>query len=139
MGFPGYYLVNPADLHTFTLKERSGSDPKSIEELDIVHETDSGKKFVFKQGSRASRKYVFRGTSAQMEQFEDLHILVGGQETAFYFVADVAAMLAVYVRKEKDFKPSELDQRAVVDGVETDMYDYTLELTEEPEAGSFGE
>jgi hypothetical protein len=131
MNFPGYYLTDPDALVVLPVAERYGS-LIGIEENDIAFETERGVRYVYKQFKRKVRRMTFRMTEAQLAAFETLHNAVEGQLTPFYFVPDTDnAAVVLYVRKEPSFLPKELDEPAVVDGVVTTMYDYTLELTAE--------
>lgn len=139
MGLPGYYLSDVLDLNTFPVAERYGGMSVGWKEYDIVHETERAKKWVYKQASHKTRKLVFILTPAQLDFFDILHQAVGGQETAFYFVPDVDDPdTSIYVRKEQNFDPKERDEPGMVEGVLTTLYDYTLELEQEPTDDEIG-
>jgi len=143
MGLRGYYLADPGTLVTFPVAERYGSTPIARSEADIVYETNKGKRWVYKQFTRRVWKLVFRMTAQELGFFLDLHEAVEGQAQTFYFVEDVDTFDSVddafLVRKEPDFMPVELPDPAIVNGVQTAIYDYTLELTTEPTDAEVGE
>lgn len=137
-GLPGYYSVDdgPGGLVTLPVAERYGAQI-SFDRSQIILETEKGKRWVYPQFKRISMKLTFRVTTAELAAFEALDALANGAENAFYFVHDTDDMAAAFLcRKEKDYAPKELDEPAWVDGVETAVYDYTLEITEEPEAAT---
>jgi hypothetical protein len=139
MGRPGYYITDVGDKQEFPIAERYGSDPIGIEEGDLELTTERGRRYIYKQFTRQTRRLVFRGTTAQLQFFKDLHQLLGGQETPFYFLPDNDDEATVlFVRKEKDFKPKELDQAAADSDGDTAVYDYELILTEEPSGPEVG-
>lgn len=136
----GYYLASPTFLIDFPVGERFGSLVDGRLEGDLIHETERGKRWVYKQFTRRTWRLNFRVSETDLQFFRTLHDAVGGSETAFYFVEDVTTFttagdsigLDVLVRKEQHFDPHELTDPGVVLGVEMPFYDYTLELTEEP-------
>lgn len=133
MGLPGWYISDPDDLQEFPVA--GGFDSiEGDEEGDIDHETERGKRWVYKQFSRRIWRFIFRLTDVQKDFFRDLHRAVGGRETPFYFVPDVDAspLEAVLVRKEKDFIPDSA-QGMMIAGGSGRFWQYTMELSEEPE------
>lgn len=133
MGLSAYYLTAPPNI-VFPLGDRAGSSPLDIERTDILHETEKGKRWVYAQFKRRCWTLTYRVTLTQLTFFRTLDAAVDGQRDTFNFIPDVDTdPTAVLVRKEKDFKPKEVDS-VVADGngSETLLYDYTLILTEEP-------
>lgn len=129
----GYYLTTVSGLVSFPVARRYGGEGNHVERTDLVHETDRGRRWVYAQFDRRIFNLTFRVTEAQLATFTTLDTAVDGQRTAFYFVPDVTVPgTAIYVRKEKDFKPRELEGKASSAGVATKMFDYMLQLTEEP-------
>ena len=131
MNLPGWYISDPDDIELLPVAERYGVT-LGYEEEDILHETERGKKWVYKLFRRRVRKITFRFTEAQYPAFEALHLAVEGQLTPFWYVADSDdPSSAIFVRKEKDFLPKELDEPASDNGTTTAVYEYELILTGE--------
>lgn len=134
MGFPGYYLSDPLEVQAFPVAPRYGSSPLDIQKTDLVIQTERMRSWIYPQARQAVPKLVFRASALDIEFFRTLDLTVDGQAIPFYFVPDIDDMSgAMYVRKEPHFRPRELDQPGVVQGVEMAFYDYVLELTEEPD------
>lgn len=132
----GYYLSDPDDLVTLP-GALPDSDLYGYQERDLVHETEHGLKWVYKQSRARIRRLNFQLTVSQLAILETLHNAVEGQRVVFYFVPDVASPFTVIlVRKEQDFRPRAHRQLVLVNSVRTQLYDYTLELTEEITAAS---
>jgi hypothetical protein len=140
MGVRGYFLSESEAVVPFPVGELYGSNPIRYQEGDLVIETERGKRWVYKQFSRQVYELKFKVSAVDIEFFRELHLAVGGQETPFYFVADSddSAGVAIYVRKEQNFEPVELDEPGVVGGIEMAFYTYTLLLTQEPTEGEIG-
>lgn len=133
MGLPGYFLEAPGSVVLLPVAPRWGDPVDGVEQLDLMHESDAGTRYVYTLGSRAVHHFQFRFTRAQKAAFLAMHNAVNGQDTPFFFVPDTDDMdTFIYCRKERDFRPRELPMGAVVDGVETSLFDYQLELTGEP-------
>lgn len=133
MGLPGYYISNPMALVVLPVAERYGAAIGEQRE-DLLMETERGKRYVYNQFKRTIRTMTFRVTESQLVAFRTLHEAVNGQATPFYWVVDTddSASGVLYVRKEKDFRPTELDQPTAANGIQVPMYDYVLSLTGEP-------
>ena len=103
------------------------------EESDLAYESERGRSWIYKQFSKRIRRVSFRFSAADWDAFEALHVAVGGQDTPFFYYPD-SAVTAVYLfcRKEKDFLPRELDQEGYFDGVKMAVFDYNMDLREEP-------
>lgn len=133
MDLSAYYLTAPPNI-VFPVGDRAGSSPLDIERTDIEQVTERGKRWIYDQFKRRTWALTYRVTLAQLAFFRTLDAAADGQRVTFYFVPDVVTdATAVLVRKEKDFKPKEVDS-VVADGNGSDtlLYDYTLLLTEEP-------
>jgi hypothetical protein len=134
LGLSGYYLANPADVVLFPVAERWGST-KPLQEDDIVHTTERGRRWVYKLDRLRIYVLIFRVNSTNLEWFRAFHELVNGQEVPFYFIHDTdaeSAAEAVLVRKEQNFEYTEGPDPGVFGGVQSGVYDYTMTLTEEP-------
>lgn len=141
----GFFLTDPDEALAFPKAESVGSLPIQNYEGDLVLKTEHGKTWVYKQFRGLQWTLQFRLTETQLQFFRDLHDLVQGQETPFYFVEDIEAegsagtLVAYYVRKEAEFRPT--NEQIGIDpetGEETLFYDYTLELTQEPTDDEIG-
>lgn len=134
----GYYVTVSSPVVVIALPNaRPDSDLYGDQEHDLAHETEHGLKWVYKQSSRRVRRLSFLLTVAQLAILQTLHDAVDGQRTAFYFVPDTdSPHTVILVRKEQDFRPRAHRELALVNGAPTQLYDYVLELTEEPTAAA---
>lgn len=135
----GYYISDPGSAIEFPIRELYGSEPYSIEESDIELTTDRGVIHIYKKFRRYNFVLRFRGTWAEISFFRTLHLAVGGRETPFWFIPDMAnPSVAYYVRKETSFFPKELTDPVSdgTDGGAEALYDYDFILTGVPAPGS---
>ncbi len=117
------------------MARRYGSATLDIERGELSYETDRGKHWNYVQYTRKIPRLDFRVTLAQLAIFQTLDTAVNGDEIAFYYVPNVAVpTTAIYVRKEKGFAPKEYGGGVSVSGSITQLYDYSLQLTQEPTA-----
>lgn len=150
-GLPGYYLVETdstgepdldssgeptisGTLVTLPVADRYGATI-GFEENDLVQETEKGRRWVFKQFRRRVRKMIFRCTETELAAFRTLHDAVDGQDQPFIFVPDVSNLnpaTFIFCRKDKDFLPKEFDSPGMEGGVLVTVFDYALEISEEP-------
>lgn len=138
MPLAGYYLAGPGPIVAFPRAVRFGGAPRDREENDLALDTEYGVLWVYKQSRRRAYRLPFRVTAVELAIFETLHNAVEGQRTPFYYMPDITAPIgsAIFVRKEAHFQPREVEQPAVIDGVEVEVYDYDLILREEIAASS---
>ena len=144
MGYPGYSLADssPVEIITFPKGERPGSSlrgklgPLAREHTDLEFETEEGVLWLYPQVRRRIWDLVFRVTEYELEIFETLHQAVDGQRIVFYFYPDVDAspLISYPVRKEKDFKPQQIDTPTVINDIIVPVYDYHLIMREESAA-----
>lgn len=126
-------MANPSwslDNITFTSfrgKFRFGGRPYTLQDADIVLETDNGVEFVYNLFRRSMPEITFRFLASELTSFRDFHNAVGGQSTPFYFsLSGVGSADSLYVRKEAGFDPQELDSP----GGPGAVYDYVLKMRE---------
>lgn len=142
----GFYYTDdsPVVLNEFPRAERIESSPNERalatiswrRRAGLKHETEEGAYWVFRQANRRVWRLVFRVPETELDTFRDLDDAVDGDAEAFYFVPDVddSPYTSYLVRKTSDFEPQPIE--AQWDGSQIlKWYDYTLELTEESEAG----
>ena len=114
---------------------RFGGEPQSVERESISLQTDSGRRFVYNLFERGSYSLVFRINLLELATFQTLDEAVIGDTIPFYFSLIGDQSDTIQVRKEKDFRPVELenvDKAASLNvGYTVPLFDYTLQLTEE--------
>jgi len=138
-GLRGWYLSDPDDVVPFPKAESYGSLPiKNLEE-DLELKSEKGKTWTYKQSRHRQWELDFILTKDQLQFFRDLHDAVEGRGTPFYFVEDLDDVegTSYYVKKEKDFNPSD-EKYGAPEGVDTEYYEYTLFLTQEPTEDEIG-
>lgn len=143
----GYYLQDesPITITDFPKGERFESTPNeravsgmtARRRTGLVHETEEGAFWVFRQSNRRRWRLVYRVNETDLAIFQTLDDAVDGDADAFYFVPDVDAspIVSYLVRKTSDFDPPSIGTPQLVSGVIVMMYDYVLELLEESAAG----
>lgn len=143
----GYALLDasPVVIVEFPKGERFESTPNeravagltARRRTGLVHETEEGVYWVFRQANRRRWRLVYRVTETELAIFQVLDDAVDGDAEAFYFYPDVDAspLTSYLVRKVPDFDPPSIGTPTVVSGDIVMMYDYVLEMTEESEAG----
>lgn len=123
---PGYYLSSPAAIVYLPVVEAHEAN-LGEQRMDLLVETDGGKRWVYNQFVREMVTVTFRNlTTAQLAAFRTMHDTVQGQGLPFYYVTSDAVTL--YVRKQKDFLYARTKSRT--------MYDVRLELSAEPSDAS---
>lgn len=134
---PASYSLNTSPLSWVELPVAPlfGSDFESSGEKDIVHPTDGGQRWIYRQFTRKEweLRFLFK-TSAEKAAFQALHDLVDGALTPFWFKVehDILGTFTLYCRKESNFNP----QMRTTSG-RPPFYDYSMTLTEELEAEEF--
>lgn len=105
---------------------RYGGRPRGIERSHIELESEYGRRFVRQRGVIQVRTYPFRVDAIDLDDFDSLDAAVEGSNAPFSFVPDLEAAEALFVRKERDYAPQELEAWN-----EDNLFDYQLALREE--------
>jgi hypothetical protein len=127
-----YYLTNPESMVTFPVTETWDSNPERIRETAVRLQAQRGRKFNEPQFSAREIVLRFRVTETELVFFRDLHKLLSGDATPFYFVFDPngSPLESLLVRKEPEFLPEPIEP-ARVGGVYVRRYLYVMTLTED--------
>jgi hypothetical protein len=119
----GHYITLPD-------AERYGGVHARHNEAVLV-ETEKGVRYVYEQFSRRQKKLPFRVTNDDIQALENLHVATHGAVLPFVYIPDISGNLVLYVRKEQNFEPKEIESPVVSNDELMACWDYTLELTEE--------
>lgn len=139
MGYPAWYLDDPAAIVTLPRSPRWESEDFGVENARIMHETQRGVRHAYHLFRRRVKSYTFRIPFSMLDEFQAIHDATYGDVLPFYYVPDVTLFVAsplagaILCRKEKDFLPRKVGAGVWTSTLEG-IYDYTLTITEELES-----
>src|SRR5262249_6057932 len=134
---PGYYFDVPGNVILLPVPETYGAEI-GYDQEQIIMTSDRGNRFVYDQFRRIHMKLPFKLVGPQIFALQALHIAAHSSEIPFWFWYDTSdpASTAFLCRKEKVFHPKEMADPVWVSGEEFPVWDYILDIAEEPPPGS---
>lgn len=137
MGVPAWFLEDPGDITNLPRKFTWMSERYDVSRTRIMHVTQFGVKHGYNLSRARVYRYVFRVPETLLTEYMAIDTATFGDVLPFYFVPDIDDFVsspiggAVYVRKETEFRPTIVGPFYWEGEGLVQMYDYTLELTEE--------
>lgn len=106
---------------------RYGGRPASVMRENIIIPVDSGGLFVYENFKKRRMELTFRFSERELPFFQAWDDWTHGTQFPFYFSLTGNVAQYIYMRKEQDFDPVEIDSP----GNREPMFDYTTVLIEE--------